>query len=1086
MDQSDLSRRLWALESRIARLERAFRIGKPEVVGDEPPMVAGAAEPKQVGEMSQAGIGSTGTGRIAPRPVEPVIAPIRESAVGPPAAPPPLPVMVPPVPLLGAAPVLQYHEPESAQSRVVDPDKAKLAKEIIGRASREEIASRKPAEEVFRRMQSLEELVGLKWTGWVGAIVLLIGVSLGVRFAYEQGWFSGVPDWVRLSMISIGGFGLIGLGEWAYRKVNRVPAACLFGAGIATLFVAAYAGNAYYHLYDRGAAFTLMAVAALVGATIARRGNMVTIGVISLIGGNLAPLLLRAEHPHPAGFLLYLAMLEGIALFLCFKGNHPKWWVLRALSWMTTAGWMGLMIGTDLFGAVRPALTLSASVIFALAYQVELIGSTARSGKPTGRDWSGAPAVMSLLVTASLALAAWLALSTASGRVTFILGEAALCLLTYPQLRKRGMEELAQSFETQSLALLAAAVPIGLSRQWIILGWGALSVVMAWQGRKTGRAIPRAMSILVWLGGVSDLIWNMTPNAYFDVQTSSGLVVHGAAISIGLLLAWGLAMCGEIVAWLSWPRGENERMRQAALFLCAGSAVVWCGFSMGQLPVLGATVAIVALAWVLAAGDFFTSRLGYGAQAMALLLLATLKWGSVDVLHERLAANWARMQIHPLINDLMGVGALLAISLIAVYRSRRRSILEWARSRNAGVQEVNLLVFLAFCVIGVLTVAFSLEIDLFISAAVAKGLPLPWPAGQMEQLALTFLWSGAVAALWSATAVIEKGERLTTRTDAVGKLAWALAAKFAIVDCLFWYGSPVTAMGGFNLSIASALAVGALLIGISMVVLRPWIGVSRPAGPALAMGIGIVWWGGMFEIQRLIARNAIWIAWPPMEMELLAFTAWWAAGAALLFALMPRLAVGESQKIRSASSAALIILAIKYLTLDTIPFRLSGSLPATTMIDPLAAAAGALVIGLGMVWWPSRNRHARGMPAVAGFLLMLVLLWLGTLEIDRLFGAWAGGTFANAELARQGAISIFWSMFAILAVVFGFRLPAASTRYFGLGLFALTLAKVLFEDVWQLGEGYHVLSLLGLGGLLLGTSVLYGKLSPRLLHANGN
>jgi uncharacterized membrane protein len=299
MDQSDLSRRLWALESRIARLERAFRIGKPEVVGDEPPMVAGAAEPKQVGEMSQAGIGSTGTGRIAPRPVEPVIAPIRESAVGPPAAPPPLPVMVPPVPLLGAAPVLQYHEPESAQSRVVDPDKAKLAKEIIGRASREEIASRKPAEEVFRRMQSLEELVGLKWTGWVGAIVLLIGVSLGVRFAYEQGWFSGVPDWVRLSMISIGGFGLIGLGEWAYRKVNRVPAACLFGAGIATLFVAAYAGNAYYHLYDRGAAFTLMAVAALVGATIARRGNMVTIGVISLIGGNLAPLL------------------------LCFKGYHP-------------------------------------------------------------------------------------------------------------------------------------------------------------------------------------------------------------------------------------------------------------------------------------------------------------------------------------------------------------------------------------------------------------------------------------------------------------------------------------------------------------------------------------------------------------------------------------------------------------------------------------------------------------------------------------------------------------------------------------------------------------------------------------------
>ena len=29
--------------------------------------------------------------------------------------------------------------------------------------------------------------------------------------------------------------------------------------------------------------------------------------------------------------------------------------------------------------------------------------------------------------------------------------------------------------------------------------------------------------------------------------------------------------------------------------------------------------------------------------------------------------------------------------------------------------------------------------------------------------------------------------------------------------------------------------------------------------------------------------------------------------------------------------------------------------------------------------------------------------------------------------------------------------------------------------------GYRILSFMGLGGLLLGTSVLYGKLSPRLL-----
>ena len=41
--------------------------------------------------------------------------------------------------------------------------------------------------------------------------------------------------------------------------------------------------------------------------------------------------------------------------------------------------------------------------------------------------------------------------------------------------------------------------------------------------------------------------------------------------------------------------------------------------------------------------------------------------------------------------------------------------------------------------------------------------------------------------------------------------------------------------------------------------------------------------------------------------------------------------------------------------------------------------------------------------------------------------------------------------------------------------------KVVFVDLAHAGQGYRVLSFLGLGLLLLGTSVLYGKLSPRLL-----
>jgi len=81
------------------------------------------------------------------------------------------------------------------------------------------------------------------------------------------------------------------------------------------------------------------------------------------------------------------------------------------------------------------------------------------------------------------------------------------------------------------------------------------------------------------------------------------------------------------------------------------------------------------------------------------------------------------------------------------------------------------------------------------------------------------------------------------------------------------------------------------------------------------------------------------------------------------------------------------------------------------------------------------------------------------------------------------AFSIFWSLFAILSVAAGFKWRTAPLRYFGLGLFAVTLVKVFFVDLGHMSGGYRILSFLGLGALLLGTSVLYGKVSPRLLKA---
>ena len=82
-----------------------------------------------------------------------------------------------------------------------------------------------------------EQTIGLKWAGWVGAVVLVIGTAFGIKFAVDQGWLGHVPKEARLILMYIGGFLILVAGEVVYRRINVVSAAAVYGAGVATLFV---------------------------------------------------------------------------------------------------------------------------------------------------------------------------------------------------------------------------------------------------------------------------------------------------------------------------------------------------------------------------------------------------------------------------------------------------------------------------------------------------------------------------------------------------------------------------------------------------------------------------------------------------------------------------------------------------------------------------------------------------------------------------------------------------------------------------------------------------------------------------------
>src|SRR5438477_398118 len=144
-------------------------------------------------------------GAPAAKPVDPTPAPPAMSRPAPVrVTPPPLPISTPkaqPTPLIAPTPVLPY------------PSTKPVVKSL--------------------NQNPLEQVIGIKWAGWIGAIVLVIGAALGIKYAYDSGLFPTISPAARLILMSLGGFGLIAAGEWVFRKVGRLSATGFFGAGVA-------------------------------------------------------------------------------------------------------------------------------------------------------------------------------------------------------------------------------------------------------------------------------------------------------------------------------------------------------------------------------------------------------------------------------------------------------------------------------------------------------------------------------------------------------------------------------------------------------------------------------------------------------------------------------------------------------------------------------------------------------------------------------------------------------------------------------------------------------------------------------------
>ena len=143
----------------------------------------------------------------------------------------------------------------------------------------------------------------------------------------------------------------------------------------------------------------------------------------------------------------------------------------------------------------------------------------------------------------------------------------------------------------------------------------------------------------------------------------------------------------------------------------------------------------------------------------------------------------------------------------------------------------------------------------------------------------------------------------------------------------------------------------------------------------------------------------------------------------------------------------------------------------------------ALLYGLGALYRSATDVfEGRYSPStvlwLAGNVLTLTLFTSEITAYWREHDMQFASAASDSRFAREMMLSITWAVYATVLVVIGLKKQYAPIRYFAMTVFVVTIVKVVAIDLAELDRIYRVLSVIGLGLMLLLTSYLYQRISP--------
>ena len=218
-----------------------------------------------------------------------------------------------------------------------------------------------------------ENFIGLKLIHFVGIIVLIIGLTIGVKYAIDIQLISPL---IRIVLAYLAGIALFFV-SLKLRKDYELFSVILLSGAMASIYFTTYAAFEYYALIGRTVAFALMLLLTLFTVYNSLKYNRQEIAILSLVGAYGIPFFVGSNTGNIFGLFSFIFLVNTGILYLSTK---KYWLTLTYLAFFTT--WI-IYLSLHLVrpGEVYNNINLFFAVAFFILFLVSAVGSNLLKGR---------------------------------------------------------------------------------------------------------------------------------------------------------------------------------------------------------------------------------------------------------------------------------------------------------------------------------------------------------------------------------------------------------------------------------------------------------------------------------------------------------------------------------------------------------------------------------------------------------------------------------------------------------------------------------------------------------------------------------